>query len=105
MIMGFVPEKHKGRLVRTSQFVSNLCPKYVRNIKTYLKIANSIEIQKALKNGRFTMDIYYFLRVTLFRRFLHTVEVRGSSPLSPTIPYSETPSERLPLDCARGWGD
>ena len=30
--------------VRTSQFVSNLCPKDVRNIETYLKISNSIEM-------------------------------------------------------------
>jgi hypothetical protein len=38
--------KRKGDSARLSQFVSKLCPKDVRNIKTYLKISNSIEIIK-----------------------------------------------------------
>jgi hypothetical protein len=37
--------------VRTSQFVSNLCPKCVRDIETYLKISNSIEMLETLKMG------------------------------------------------------
>jgi len=34
---------------------------------------------------RFAREIIYFLCVSFFRRFLHTLEVRGSSSLSPTI--------------------
>jgi hypothetical protein len=31
--------------------VPKLCPKYVRNIKTYLKTSQSVEIGKTLKTG------------------------------------------------------
>ena len=38
-------------LFRLLSFVPKLCPKYVRNIETYLKISNSIEILGPLKTG------------------------------------------------------
>lgn len=45
------------------RLVPKLCPEYVRNIKTYLKISNSIEILKALKTGTFPRNsiIFYTL--------------------------------------------
>ena len=49
MIMGPSLEKHKGLFCRTSQFVPNLCPKFVRDIKTYPTISKSIEILEPLK--------------------------------------------------------
>jgi hypothetical protein len=42
------------------------------------------------KNGLLSAQIIYYLCYKFFRRFLHTVEVRGSSPLSPTI-FLSTP--------------
>jgi hypothetical protein len=63
MIMDPTLEKHRGCIVRTSQFVPNLCPKYVRNIETYLTISNSIEIQDARKTASVQWNslIFYIL--------------------------------------------
>jgi hypothetical protein len=41
----------------------------------------------SFKNGRFIGEIPYFLRLGFFHYFLHTVEARGSIPLSPTTPF------------------
>jgi hypothetical protein len=46
----------------------------------------------SFENGCFIVEIPYFLRLGFFRCFLHTVEVTGSSPVSPTMPYPETPT-------------
>jgi hypothetical protein len=54
-------------------------------------VSKDIELHRNptdLKNGRFSEIIYYFLHFIFFRRLLHTVEVRGSSPLSPTILFN-----------------
>jgi hypothetical protein len=41
-------------------FVPKLCPKIIRNIKTYLKISNSIEILEPLKIGLFNSNFIIF---------------------------------------------
>ena len=99
-----------------------LCPKYVRNIETYLKISNSIEIQERsktspLQSNSIIFCILVFSAASYTRSrdepsarnspvpYIHgrvlrkwtpgltktgapaAVEVRGSSPLSPTIRF------------------
>ena len=59
-----------------------------KNHQEYQNVSKDIELYRnpgAFKNAYIPENFYYFLRVTFFRRFLHTGEVRGSSPLSPTI--------------------
>jgi hypothetical protein len=63
-----------------AQIVSKLCQEY-QNISKDFEVHRNPGV---FKNAYFTENFYYYLRVTFFRRFLHTVEVRGSSPLSPT---------------------
>jgi hypothetical protein len=58
----------------------------------YQNVSKDIEIHRnpgVFENAHFTQNIHYYLQLSFFRRFLHTVEVRGSSPLSPTIPLAE----------------
>jgi hypothetical protein len=51
-------------LATSFRFVPKLCPKDVRNIKTYLKISNSIEIREPLKTrvSQRNYIIFYTLR-------------------------------------------
>jgi hypothetical protein len=49
-----------GDSAQPSQFVPKLCPKYVRNIETYLKISNSIEILEPLKMSRLQSNSIIF---------------------------------------------
>ena len=85
MIMDPNLEKHKG--LYCSDF--SVCAQIVsKNHQEYQNVSKDIELYRnpgAFKNAYIPENFYYFLRVTFFRRFLHTGEVRGSSPLSPTI--------------------
>jgi len=79
-----------------------------KNHQEYQNVSKDIELHRnpgTPKNRPITGDIHYFLHFIVFRRFLHTVEVRGSSPLSPTIPLSEARSACLSLNYRRGWED
>jgi len=52
------------------------------------KLTKNIEIHRnpdGPERGRFTGKIPYFLRLSFIRCLLHTVEVTGSNPGSPTI--------------------
>jgi len=90
---------HETRPLRCAQIVPKICQKNQN-------VSKDIEVHRnpgALENAHFTRDIHYYLYFSFLRGFLHTVEVRGSSPLSPTKPSSETPiSFASPLDCSRG---
>ena len=60
-----------------------------KNHQEYQNISKDIELYRnpgAFKSRPISLDIHYFLHFSFFRGFLHTVEVRGSSPLSPTNP-------------------
>jgi hypothetical protein len=62
-----------------------------KNHQEYRNISKDIELHRnaaALENTPFAWAFYYFLYLSFFRRFLHTGEVRGSSPLSPTTFFS-----------------
>jgi len=61
--------------------VPKLCPKYVRNIEIYRK-------PNGLKNQRFTGITPYIYPFPFFLCLLHTVEVTGSNPVSPTTLFS-----------------
>jgi len=52
-------------------FVPKLCPKSVRNIETYLKISNSIEIQNALKTASFQWN-YIIICILTFSAASYT---------------------------------
>jgi hypothetical protein len=91
MIMDPASIKRKGDSARLSQFVPKLCPKSVRNIETYLKISNFIEIQNARKTAFNQRNFIIFCALCFSAASLHTVEVRGSSPLSPTIAFPNCP--------------
>jgi len=57
------PHLHSNRLptsIRNQNLVPKLCPKIIKNIKTYLKISNSIEILEPLKIGLFNSNFIIF---------------------------------------------
>ena len=64
-----------------------------KNIVRNQKIHQNIEKYRnpeGLEFSGFTGEILYFLRFFLFLPDLHTVEVAGSNPASPTISFSTT---------------
>jgi len=75
------------------------CAQIVPKIsQEYQNVSNNIELHRnssCSNNGPISTEIHYFLHFIYFRRFLHTVEVRGSSPLSPTIPFNNLRYPRL----------
>ena len=68
----------------------SVCAQIVsKNPQEYQNVSKDIELYRnpgCPKNGLCSMEFIYFLYFRPFYRFLHTVEVRGSSPLSP-IPF------------------
>jgi hypothetical protein len=55
---------------------AQVCPKCAQK---YRKLSKNIEIHRnpeGLEKGRFTGENPYFLRISFFRRFLHTVEFK-----------------------------
>jgi hypothetical protein len=85
MIMGPILDKHK----RLSCLDFSVCAQIVsKNHQEYQNVSKDIELYRnpeCPKTGIYSGELIYFLYVSFFRRFLHTIEVRGSSPLSPTI--------------------
>jgi len=69
--------------------VPKLCPKSVRNIQKFAKISKNLQTGKAC-NYLILEDLPFFLAGSLFPQCLHTVEVAGSNPASPTILLSTT---------------
>jgi hypothetical protein len=67
-----------------AQFVPKICQEY-RNLSKDIELFRN---PKDPKNVRISWKCIYSLHLSFFRRFLHTVEVRGSSPLSPTILFN-----------------
>jgi len=66
-----------------------------KNIENYRKPSKNIERdrkRKSFKKSLFTGEIHYFLRFRFDCGRLHTVEVTGSNPVSPT----GLSSKRLP---------
>ena len=96
-VLLFDPEKGKGpRPSEGSGTVPKVCSKYRR-------LSKSIKIHRnpgGQKNARSTGEIPYFMRLLFFLCLLHTVEVRGSNPLSPIL--SETPAEISSPSIAQG---
>jgi hypothetical protein len=81
-----MPVNGEARPLFCAQIVS-------KNHQEYQNISKDIEIHrnpKPLENVPQPGDFYYYLHISFVRRFLHTVEVRGSSPLSPTTFVSTT---------------
>jgi len=77
--------------------LAQLCPKCAQK---YRKLSKKIEIHRkpeGLEKGRFTGEIPYFLRFRCSRGFLHTVEVAGSNPASPTNLFLENQLNYCPL--------
>ena len=100
-----------GLLIQPSQSFrvwqrNTSCAQIVPKIyQKHLNISKDIELYrnpKGLKSERIFWEFNYFLHFSFFRRFLHTVEVRGSSPLSPTIPLPEARSACFPLNGVKG---
>jgi len=50
----------------------------------------------------FATKVPYILRLRFERSFLHTVQVRGSSPLAPDL--SQNVNQHPLLNSRRGWG-
>jgi hypothetical protein len=85
-------------LKNCAQIVPKIC-------QEYQNVSKDIEIHRnpgALENGHLTGQIHYLLLVSFGRRFLHTIEVTGSNPVSPTD-LSEDAIE-LPPDWPGGSG-
>jgi hypothetical protein len=80
--------------------MSKHCAQIVPKVyQEYQNVSKDIELhrnQTDQKNGRFSEDIYYFLHFSFFGRFLHTVEVTGSNPLSPTDLYQRRLPDKAP---------
>jgi hypothetical protein len=96
MIMGLASAKYKPGIppaLVCAQIVPKICQRY-QNISKDIELYRN---KSHPNNGLISMDLHYFLYVIIFRRFLHTVEVRGSSPLSPTTPLSKARSTSSPL--------
>jgi hypothetical protein len=74
--------------------MSKLCAQIVPKIcRKYQNVSNNIEIHRNLgapKNRLIVWEYHYFLCLSFFRCFLHTVEVTGSNPVSPTTLLSTT---------------
>jgi hypothetical protein len=90
MIMNPASITCKGRYWLAVSICVQIVPK---RCQEYRNVSKDIELHRnaaALKNGPIVRYLHYFLGIMFFRRFLHTVEVRGSSPLSPTIFLSTT---------------
>jgi hypothetical protein len=71
-----------------------LCPKCAQK---YRKPSKNIQIHRNLEGQRmegFTGEIRYFLRFLFLRCRLHTVEVTGSNPVSPTIYFIKYQQDR-----------
>jgi hypothetical protein len=71
-----------------------------KNHQEYQNKSNNIKLYRnpgTLETAPIFMDFHYFLYLRFFLRFLHTVEVRGSSPLSPTTPQLRARSFSSPL--------
>jgi hypothetical protein len=56
-------------------------------VRTVPKICQEYRKPNELKNHRFPEVTPYILRFPFFLCFLHTVEVTGSNPVSPTISF------------------
>jgi len=69
-----------------AQIVPKICQRYQNVSKDIELYRNAGDLQ----NGSFAVEVDYYLHVSFFRRFLHTVEVRGSNPLSPISFLSTT---------------
>ena len=83
----------RSRLPRPviSEIQSLCCAQIVpKKYQKYRNESNNIEIYRTLNRLEKPLIIlyfHYFLRLAFLRCFLNTVEVRGSSPLSPTISH------------------
>jgi hypothetical protein len=76
-----------------------------KRCQEHQSVSKDIELYRnprALENARFTGEFIYYLDFMFFRRYLHTGEVRGSSPLSPTIFFNElhNPTAKQNHSCA-----
>ena len=86
MIMAPVSAECKRQFRPAVSGCAQIVPKISQE---YQNVSKDIELYRNLgapKDVRFTTYVLCYLRFPFFRRFLHTGEVRGSSPLSPTIP-------------------
>lgn len=84
-------QRTRIRLKRKNEIVPKACQEY-RNV------SDNIELYRNagdLKNTLYAVDLLFFLRFAFFLGFLHTVEVRGSSLLSPTIDFNNLRNSRL----------
>ena len=87
-IVPIISSHHPCDLIEGYQRIKKLRPKCAQQ---YRKLSKDIKIyrnQGGRKNDRSTGENPNFLRLRFFPCFLHTVEVRGLSPLSFT-PHSE----------------
>jgi hypothetical protein len=83
-------------------FVPKICQEY-RNVSKYIEIHRNPGV---LKNRYIATDIHYFLRISIFRRFLHTVKGRAfGSPLArasyPRASTAEVDPRALPSSGAK----
>lgn len=67
--MGPTLVKHKDCLIRTSQSVSQLCLRIIRDIKAYLEISISIEILETLTTGLLQLKSLMAFLFILFAAF------------------------------------
>jgi hypothetical protein len=74
--------RHQSNLLGNKEKMRNCAQSVPKDIEIHRNL-------EGLEKGRFTGENYYSLHFGLLRRFLHTVEVRGSSPLSPAKLFTE----------------
>ena len=84
VIMDPVSAEHKGRFLPAISACAQIVPKICQE---YQNVSKDIEIHRNAgdhKNGPFAVEVNYFLYLSFFRRFLHTVKGRAfGSPLAP----------------------
>jgi hypothetical protein len=105
MIMGLARVKRKERIclgiLGCAQIVS-------KNHQEYQNVSKNIELHRspgAPQNAHFTAYIHYFLRLSFFRRFLHTVKGRAfGSPLARVLYPRASTAEVDPRSCKAGAG-
>jgi hypothetical protein len=98
----------RHKMGKIADLDSKNCAQIVPKIcQEYQNVSKNIEGYRTVNRPKKSLIIcyfHYFLGLTFLRCFLHTVEVTGSNPVSPTTPFPmRCPAS--PFNYQGDWGD